>query len=50
MRLSCKDWALRRASTWHKIAHPGRFVHYAELRELLIEHSDHLARNIDTRA
>jgi hypothetical protein len=45
-----RDWALRRASTWHKIAHPGRFVHYAELRELLIEHSDHLARNIDTRA
>jgi hypothetical protein len=44
------DWALRRASTWHKIARPGRFVHYAELRKLLIEHSDHLARGIDTRA
>ena len=42
-----RDWAVHRASTWHKIAYPGRFVHYAELRSLLIEHSDQLARDTD---
>jgi hypothetical protein len=34
---------------WHKLAHPGRLVHYAELRKLLIEHGDRLARRIDCR-
>ncbi len=42
-----RDWTGRRASTWHKIALPGRIVHYAELRNLLIKHSDQLARDID---
>jgi len=26
---------------------PGRIVHYAELRKLLIDHADHLASRID---
>jgi hypothetical protein len=42
-----RQWTLHRANTWGKIASPGRFVHYAELRSLLIEHSDQLARDID---
>jgi TniQ len=41
-----RDWTVRRASTWAKIASPGRIVHYAELRNLLIGHSDQLARDI----
>lgn len=45
-----KDWAARRGSTWHKLTRPSRFVHYAELRKLLIEHGDHLARDIDRAA
>lgn len=45
-----KDWIGRRANTWHKLASPGRLVHYAELRNLLIEHSDRLARDIDNTA
>lgn len=45
-----KEWASRRASTWHKLIFPGRFVHYAELQHLLIEHSDQLARDIDNSA
>jgi len=43
-----RDWTVRRASTWAKIASPGRIVHYAELRNLLIGHSDQLARDIDS--
>ncbi len=42
-----KDWASRRGATWHKLARPGRIVHYAELRKLLIEHGDYLAADID---
>ena len=42
-----KDWAPRRGNLWHKLAHPDRFVHYTELRKLLIEHGDRLARDID---
>lgn len=41
-----RDWASR-GNLWHKLARPGRLVHYAELRKLLIEHGDHLARRID---
>jgi hypothetical protein len=41
------DWAAHRANTWHKLARPGRFVHYIELRKLLIEHGDRLANDID---
>ena len=45
-----RDWALHRANTWHKLARPGRIVHYAELRKLLIDHADHLASRIDRSA
>jgi hypothetical protein len=42
-----KDWAPRCGNTWNKLAYPGRIVHYAELRKLLIEHASHLASRID---
>jgi hypothetical protein len=42
-----REWTGHRANTWHKLASPGRIVHYAELQNLLIEHSDRLARDID---
>ena len=44
-----KDWPARRGSTWHKLTQPGRFIHYAELRKLLIEHGDRLAAEVDGR-
>jgi hypothetical protein len=37
----------RRGNLWHKLARPGRFVHYIELRKLLIEHGDRLTSDID---
>jgi hypothetical protein len=42
-----KDWARNRSSTWSLLTRPGRFIHYAELRKLLIEHGDRLAKDID---
>jgi len=45
-----KDWASRRGNLWHKLACPGRLAHYIELRKLLIEHGDRLARDIDGTA
>jgi hypothetical protein len=45
-----KDWAARKANLWHKLTRPGRIVHYAELRKLLIDHSDRLAKDIDYNA
>ena len=45
-----RDWGSRRANLWHKLARPGRIVHYAELRKLLIEQGDRLARDIDYNA
>jgi hypothetical protein len=42
-----REWTGHRANTWHKLASPGPIVHYAELQNLLIEHSDRLARDID---
>ena len=42
-----RNWARNRSSTWSLLAHPGRFVHYAELRKLLIEHGDRQAEDID---
>jgi len=42
-----REWTLHRANTWGKLTSPGRLVHYAELRSLLIEYSDRLARDID---
>ncbi len=40
-------WVRNRSSTWSLLARPGRFVHYAELRKLLIKHGDRLAEDID---
>lgn len=45
-----KDWGSRRANLWHKLARPGRIVHYAELRKLLIQQGDRLAKDIDYNA
>ncbi len=42
-----RDWAVHRANTRGKLARPGRIVHYAELRKLLIWHANHLAARID---
>jgi len=42
-----KDWTSRRGNLWHKLTRPGRLVHYAELRKLLIEYGDRLATDID---
>jgi hypothetical protein len=42
-----REWAKSRSSTWSLLARPGRFVHYAELRKLLIKHGDRLAKDID---
>lgn len=42
-----KDWAPRRGNLRHKLARPGRLVHYIELRKLLIEYGDLLAKDID---
>lgn len=44
-----REWTVHRANTWGKIASPGRIAHYAELRRLLIEHADQLARDTDDR-
>ncbi len=43
-----RAWAVQRGNTWHKLTRPGRIIHYAELRKLLIEHASHLARRIDS--
>jgi hypothetical protein len=43
-----RTWTAQRGNTWHKLAHPGRLIHYIELRKLLIEHGDRLARKIDS--
>src|SRR2546426_12810890 len=40
-------WVRNRSSTWSLLARPGRFVHYAELRKLLIKYGDRLAEDID---
>lgn len=44
-----KDWTGRRGNLWHKLTRPGRFVHYIELRKLLIEYGDRLAIDIGNR-
>jgi len=43
-----KNWFKHRGSAWSLLANPGRFVHYIELRKLLTEHGNRLAREIDT--
>jgi hypothetical protein len=44
-----REWADRRSSTCYKLAFSDR-VHYVELRKLLIDHGDRLARDIDGRS
>src|SRR6266536_3850233 len=44
-----KDWTGRRGNLWHKLTLPGRFVHYIELRKLLVEYGDRLATDIDNK-
>jgi TniQ len=44
-----EDWTGRRGNLWHKLTRPGRFVHYIELRKLLIEYGDCLATDIDNK-
>lgn len=41
-----REWADRRSSTCYKLAFSGR-IHDVELRKLLIDHGDRLARDID---
>src|SRR6202011_1745920 len=40
----------RRGATWFHLSRPDPLAHYAELRKLLIQHAEHLAKEIDTRA
>jgi hypothetical protein len=42
-------WLQRRGTTWHHLLRPQPLAHYAALRDLLIEHADHLAVQIDNR-
>src|SRR5229473_4551606 len=45
-----KAWLYRRGATWFQLSRPNPLAHYAELRTLLIQHAEHLAKEIDTRA
>lgn len=45
-----RAWLLRRGTTWFQLSRPDPLPHYAVLRNLLIEHAEHLAREIDTRS
>ena len=47
---SAKAWLHRRGATWFQLSRPESLAHYAELRKLLIQHAEHLAQEIDTRA
>jgi hypothetical protein len=40
-------WAARRGTTWFQLTRPDPLTHYAELRNLLIQHADYLAAMID---
>lgn len=44
-----KAWLYRRGATWFQLSRPDPLAHYAELRTLLIQHAEHLAKEIDTR-
>ncbi|MGI5510244.1 TniQ family protein [Streptomyces sp. CA-106131] len=45
-----RAWANRRHTTWFQLTRPDALPHYAELRELLVEHANSLARQIDAGA
>jgi len=45
-----ETWLHRRGTTWFQLSRPSPLAHYAELRKLLIQHAEHLAKEIDTRA
>jgi len=45
-----ETWLHRRGPTWFQLTRPSPLAHYAELRKLLIQHAEHLAKEIDTRA
>jgi hypothetical protein len=45
-----ETWLQRRGATWFQLSRPSPLAHYAELRKLLIQHAEHLAKEIDTRA
>jgi hypothetical protein len=44
-----ETWRQRRGGTWHQLTRPSPLAHYAELRKLLIQHAQHLAKEIDVR-
>ncbi|MFJ4723347.1 hypothetical protein [Streptomyces luteogriseus] len=43
-----REWALRRNTTWYNLVRPDTFRHYADLRKLLAEYAQQLARDIDS--
>jgi hypothetical protein len=45
-----RAWANRRNTTWFQLTRPDALPHYAELRRLLVEHANSLARQIDAGA
>jgi hypothetical protein len=44
-----RTWVGQRSITWANFTRPGSSLHYTGLCKLLIEHADHLARDIDGR-
>ena len=42
-----RTWIARRGATWFQLTRPDPLSHYAELRKLLIQYAEHLAKNID---
>ena len=44
-----RTWVSQRNITWKHLTRPGSSPHYAGLCTLLIEHADHLAKDIDGR-
>jgi hypothetical protein len=41
-----QTWIPRRGSTWFQLTRPDPLNHYAELRKLLAQHAEHLAKEI----
>ena len=42
-----RTWIGRRGATRFQLTRPDPLSHYAELRKLVIEHAEHVAKNID---